>query len=434
MAIALTKLQHSRIEEASKTKLQAFQRKIYLKAKRNPDYKFYCLYDKVFRKDTLTEAYRRVKANRGACGTDGVTWDDLEGKEAACIGEIQTELKQQTYRPSTSREVAIPKRNGKTRTLRIPTIKDRVIQMAVKLIIEPIFEADFKECSYGYRPKRGAHDAIRQLGKLLFKDIYAHERKTIESIDLADCFNTIPHRELMREIARRVIDRKLLALIRAFLSVGAMRETSHTGTPQGGVLSPLLANIYLDKADRYWKEKPLRSVLLRYADDMVVVLDRKEARAFKEFLTHIERDLKLTINREKSHTDTLESGADYLGFTLREKTSRRQKRYLAIEPSRGAMNRIRERIRSIVRWNNGMSTEDTIGRTNTVLRGWQLYFDNICMGRTRAAINDFVKLRVAKMISRRNKRTCISWKLFQDNVLYEKYGLYKMVNRGRKLA
>lgn len=432
MAIALTTLQHSRIEEASKTTLQAFQRKIYLKAKTNPEYKFYCLYDKVFRKDTLEEAYKRVKANRGAPGVDGITFDDLKDQEAAFLETLQTELKQKTYRPSALRAVAIPKRNGTMRTLRIPTIKDRVVQMAVKLIIEPIFEADFKDCSYGYRPKRSAHDEIRKLGVLLFKDIYAQEKKTMQSIDLSNCFDTIPHRELMRCIGRRVIDRELLKLIKALLKAGVMNET--IGTPQGGVASPLLANIYLDRIDTYWENHFSHSTLFRYADDMVAVLTADEAQSFHGFLNYIEQELKLLINREKSRVATTKEGIDCLGFTLREKTSRRQKRYLSIEPTREAMNRIRERVRTIVRWNNGASTADTIERVNTLLRGWQHYFDNICMGRTRYDINDFVKQRVAKMISRRNKRRDITWKLFADRALYEKYGLYKLNNLGRKFA
>jgi len=314
MAIALTKLQHSDIEQHSETKLQAFQRKIYLKAKQNPDYKFYCLYDKVFRRDTLEEAYRRAKANKGAAGVDGLEWSDLKDKQGSFIEEIHQELKQKTYRPSTLREVTIPKKNGKMRTLKIPTIKDRVVQGAVKLIIEPIFEADFKDCSYGYRPKRGAQEAIGKLGKWLFKDIYAQEKKTIRSIDLKDCFNTIPHKELIRIIAQRVIDRQLLKLIKQILLRGAMQETSNRGTPQGGVLSPLLANIYLDQIDQYWKDRPLESKLLRYADDILVVLNRKEEGAYQKLLEHIEKTLKLTINREKSQPTTMEDGVDYLGF------------------------------------------------------------------------------------------------------------------------
>ena len=261
MTIVLNELQHRQIEENSKTKLQAFQRKIYLKAKQNPKYKFYCLYDKVFRLDTLKEAYRKVKANKGAAGIDGMKFSDLEGKEEEFINGIQIELKKKTYRPNRLREVQIPKKNGKTRTLKIPTIKDRVVQMAVKLIIEPIFEADFKDCSYGYRPKKSAQQAIGEINKTLFKEIYKPEdqRKEIKSIDLTDCFNTIPHKELIQMIAKRIIDRQLLKLIKMMLKAGAMeikgKDEDKTGTPQGGVLSPLLANIYLDKIDEYWEKK-----------------------------------------------------------------------------------------------------------------------------------------------------------------------------------
>lgn len=278
MTIALTKLQHSHVEVSSKTKLQSFQRKIYLKAKQNPEYKFYCLYDKVFRMDTLREAHKRVKANKGTSGVDNVMWDDLEGKEDTFLAEIHNALKDKTYRPSALREIIIPKSNGKTRILRIPTIKDRVIQMAVKLIIEPIFEADFIDCSYGYRPKKSAHDAIRTLGAQLFKDVYATKKKTIQSIDLSDCFDTIPHTELMQAVAKRITDRALLKLIKRFLTTGITKNEGDNdkklrrGTPQGGVLSPLLANIYLNRADKYWCDQKRTSTLVRYADDMIVVL------------------------------------------------------------------------------------------------------------------------------------------------------------------
>lgn len=432
MAIVLTKLQHSRIEKSSKTNLQAFQRKIYLKAKANPAYKFYCLYDKVFRMDVLPEAYARVKANNGTAGLDNITFHDLKDTEKDFLNKIHIELKHKTYQPSKLKEVSIPKPNGKTRTLRIPTIKDRVVQQAVKLIIEPIFEADFKDCSYGYRPRRSTHDEIRNLAKSLFRDMYAIEKKTIQSIDLSNCFDTIPHHELMQLVSRRIIDRELLKLIKSFLAAGVMKEQK--GTPQGGVVSPLLANIYLDKIDEYWKEHFHKSELFRYADDMVAVLTKREEHAFQEFLVYIERDLKLIVNREKSHTTTTKEGLDCLGFTLREKMSRNHKRYLAIEPSKYALNRIREKIRTILRYNSTQSTKDMINTINTMLKGWQQYFDNVSMGKTRARINWFVNQRAGTMISKRNKRKKATWKLLDNHALYEQYELYMMKSLGRKFA
>ena len=414
--------------------------RIDIKAKQNPKYKFYCLYDKVFRLDTLNEAYRKVKANKGAAGIDGMKFSDLEGKEEEFINGIQIELKKKTYRPNRLREVQIPKKNGKTRTLKIPTIKDRVVQMAVKLIIEPIFEADFKDCSYGYRPKKSAQQAIGEINKTLFKEIYKPEdqRKEIKSIDLTDCFNTIPHKELIQMIAKRIIDRQLLKLIKMMLKAGAMeikgKDEDKTGTPQGGVLSPLLANIYLDKIDEYWEKKGNLSKLIRYADDSVIILDKREEEKYIEFLKYIERDLKLRINKEKTKTENIKDGVNYLGFTLRKKTSKNHKQYLSMEPDKESLKRIKGKIREITGNRARMSTKEIIERVNRILRGWQQYFDNIAMGKTRNQINRYTELKVAKLISKRNKRKGIVWKLVGHGKLYNKYGLHKMINLGRKFA
>lgn len=437
--IVLTQNQHRQVEEISTTKLQAFQRKIYLKAKQNPTYKFYCLYDKIFRRDTLEEAYKQAKTNRGASGVDGVTFDDLDGKEEEFIDNIQEELKTRTYTPQELRVVEIPKDKGKTRTLKIPTIKDRVVQTAIKIIIEPIFEADFEDCSYGYRPKRGALQAIQSLGKVLFREVYRKplERKVVQSIDLTDCFNNIPHRGLMKAIGRRVIDRKVLKLIKMMIQAGIQKnedgKSEKRGTPQGGVISPLLANIYLDKLDKYWKEKTKLSHLVRYADDIVIVLNKAEEKQYQEYLQYLEQELKLEVNQEKTTTESIATGVNYLGFTLREKTSRKQKQCLSVEPSKKSMNRVREKIRAVVKYNRKGSTDEIIGKVNTIVRGWQQYFDNIGMGRTRKQINHYVELRVMKMISKRNKKAKLTWKLFTNNKIYDKYGLYRMENLHRKL-
>lgn len=441
MAIVLTELQHKQIEEGSESKLQAFQRKIYLKAKQNPKYKFYCLYDKIFRRDVLEEAYRLARANKGIGGIDGVEFEDLEGMAKEFIDEIQTELKRRTYRPNKLKEVQIPKTTGKMRTLRIPTIKDRVVQTAMKLIIEPIFEADFEETSYGYRRRKSAHQAIGAIGGELFRDVYRTKeaRKEIKTIDLLDCFNTIPHKELMKEIVKRIIDREVLKLIKMILEVGREKGGDNVGkdkrgTPQGGVISPLFANIYLDKMDKYWQEKGKLSKTVRFADDMIILLDKREEEAYKKFLKYIEGDLKLIVNREKTVRNNVEDGVDYLGFTFRAKTSRKRKKYLSIEPSKKSMKKVKERIKEIVKWKRRISTESIIREVNLILRGWQQYFDNIGMGKVRNQINTYVERRTAKLISRRNKRSQILWKLFRKNELYDKYGLYKMVNINRKFA
>ena len=442
MTIVFNKLQHSQIEQNSKTKLQSFQRKIYLKAKQNPKYKFYCLYDKVFRQDTLEEAYRKVKRNGGKGGADGIEFKDIK-EEEIFINEIQEELKQKKYKPNQLRQVEIPKANGKVRILRIPTIKDKVVQMAVKLIIEPIFEADFKDCSYGYRPKRSAHQAIKVLDKELFPEIYKTEnkRKQVKSIDLTDCFNTIPHKELIQIIARRIIDRQMLKLIKAMLKSEVMKEengndqnSENIGTPQGGVLSPLLANVYLDKIDEYWESKGKLSKMIRYADDIVIALHKREEQEYEKLLGYIERDLKLKVNKEKTKTENIKDGVKYLGFEMKEKTSRNHKQYLSIEPSDKSRKKIKEKIKGIIKSQTLVSTEDMVARANRVLKGWQQYFDNIAMGETRQQINWYAELRLAKVISKRNESKRIKWKMFKKGELHRKYGLYEMRNLGRIFA
>jgi len=396
------------------------------------------LYDKVFRPDTLNEAYKRVKTNGGIGGVDKIEFKDLKDKESEFVNEIQNELKRKTYKPNKLKEIEIPKKSGKVRLLRIPTIKDRVVQMAVKIIIEPIFEADFKENSYGYRPGKSAHQAIGKLNKYLFKDIYRpeKEKKDIKSIDLADCFNNIPHKELIDIIARRIIDRQMLKLIKSMIKAKTENETGKKdkGTPQGGVLSPLIANIYLNKIDEYWKDKKLESQMIRYADDMVIVLSRKEEQEFNKFIKFIEINLKLPINHKKTKTDNTKDGVEFLGFQLKEKISKKKKLYLSKEPSKEAMNRIREKIREVTKYRKPKSNQEIIKETNIILKGWQQYYDNVGMGKTREQINQFTKLRVAKMISRRNKRTRITWKLFEKKDIYNGYGLYKMKSLKRVLA
>ena len=448
--IVLTELQHKSIEEISKSKLQAFQRKIYLKAKQNTKYKFYCLYDKVFRKDFLAEAYNRVKSSRGKGWVDWMEFHHLEWDENTEIKEkfmeqIHQELKQMTYKPNKLREVIIPKSNGKERILRIPTIKDRVVQMSIKLVIEPIFESTFKDCSYWYRPKKSAHDAVSKLKWELFKQMNKPEQrqKKIESIDFSDCFNTIPQKELIEQIAKRVIDRQLLKIIKAILETGIMKEGNKDNekrwTPQWGVLSPLLANIYLDKVDEYWKGKDNRiknGTIIRYADDIVLLLNKKEDEKYNEFIKYLEEDLGLTVNKEKSRTESLKEWIKYLGFLLKEKTSKRSKRYIAIEPSKEAMKRIKSKIKiaTDLKRNSRIKTEEVIKSLNPILKWWQQYFDNISMGKTREKINWYTSMKVAKLISKRKKKNYICWKLFSNKALYTEYKLYYLRNLNRKFA
>lgn len=439
--VSLTKLKHAEIERNSEDKVQAFQRKIYLKAKENPEYKFYCMYDKVFRRDFLEKAFFIVKRNKWKGGVDGKEFSDYEkGQEQELIDEIQKELKGRTYKPSPLREVQIPKGNGKMRILKIPTIKDRVVQMSLKLVIEPIFEADFKENSYGYRPKKGAHDAVWKLGRELKREVFKTEvTKEVKNVDLSRCFDTIPHKELMNIIAKRLIDRETLKLVKMFLTVGIMEEEinwteKEKGTPQWGVISPLLANIYLDKIDEYRSKTEIKGEMIRYADDIVIVMGKEEEGKYQKFLTYIEEELKLVVNREKTKIENLESGINYLWFCLRKKKSKKQKDYLSIEPNKKAMKKIKATIKMMIKHSWKISTEDVIGIVNRRLKGRQGYFDNIWMWKTRNHLNRYVGIKMRKFISKRKKNSRITRKLFKERRLYNEYGLYYLENTGRILT
>lgn len=266
---------------ATPSRIRSLQRKLYLKAKREPCFRFYLLYDKVYRADILDHAYRLCRSNGGAPGVDGMTFRDIEreGREA-WLGALATELREGTYRPQPVRRVMIPKPDGGERALGIPTVRDRVAQTAAKLVLEPIFEADFEPNAYGYRPRRGALDAVKEVKAALLRG----ETRVVDA-DLSAYFDTIPHAQLMKSVARRISDRKMLALIKGWLKTpvestddeGRVIHTggkdSTRGTPQGGVISPLLANIYIHRLLKAWKmfdlENRLGARIINYADDRV---------------------------------------------------------------------------------------------------------------------------------------------------------------------
>lgn len=265
-------------------KIRTLQRKLYTKAKREPGYRFYALYDKVYRADILRHAYNLVRSNKGTPAIDGVNFEAIEAGEGVelFLERLTEEVKNRTYRPMPVRRVMIPKPDGSKRPLGIPTIRDRVVQMAVKLVIEPIFEADFCECSYGFRPKRSAHDAVDDVADALHKGY-----SLVIDADLSKYFDTIPHAKLMALLAERIVDGRILHLIKQWLKSPVVEKekdgkchisggkSNRRGTPQGGVISPLLANLYLHLLDRIWQQHNLErryaARLVRYADDMVVL-------------------------------------------------------------------------------------------------------------------------------------------------------------------
>lgn len=407
-------------------KVQELQRKLYLKAKSNAGFRFYALYDKVYRIDVLSKAWERVKSNKGAAGIDGQTFEEIEaiGVDNFLEG-IQQELKAKTYRPQPARRVYIPKPDGTKRPLSIPTIKDRVVQSTLKLIIEPIFEAGFEDCSYGFRPKRSAQQAALEVRKLL-----NFGYKEVIETDIEDCFGSIPHRELLDMVAKKVVDGKILWLIKLFLKAGIMdsfdRWTDSKGTPQGGVISPLLANIYLNNIDKGWKPLNNSARLIRYADDLVI-MTKHHSQETMATLEEIVTQLKLRLKQSKTRILNAECETfDFLGFTFIKALKRgsKDKRVAYFYPSHKAENAIRRRIRKIVDYRCPVKVEDIIEELTPVLRGWVNYFRIANSGKKFCKIKFYTAQRIRKFMRRRRTRSGYGYKPYPDTYLYERLGLY----------
>jgi RNA-directed DNA polymerase len=411
--------------------LQELRRKIYSKAKTEKDWKFWGLYCHICKKEILEEAYRLAKANGGAPGIDGQRFEDIEAEGVeGFLEEIRQELQDRIYRPMANKRVEIPKEDGKTRVLGIPAVRDRVVQGALKLILEPILEADFKGCSYGYRPRRHAHQAIDRVTRGILQGL-----TRVVDVDLSGYFDNIRHHLLLEQVGRRVQDAEIMHLLRLILKANGTK-----GVPQGGVISPLLSNLYLngvdemmEKAREVTRRKGYYNLdYIRSADDMVILVhghSREDGwlKAVQRRLKEELDKLQVQMNQEKTKVVNLKEGGNFsfLGFDIRLNRNREGKTYVSKTPRMKKRKEIGKKVKAVLKAHHDKPLREVIQAVNAVIRGWVNYFRIGNSNDTFGKVKDFTEKKVRRFVMKRKGLKGFGWKRWSKEEIYTKWGLYQ---------